>query len=54
MLKYKVNEPLLPGLNFNQNQLFFINFAQLWCSKYSDEKLEVYINADLHSPDELR
>ena len=27
-------EPLLPGLSFNQDQLFFINYAQVWCTKY--------------------
>ena len=32
-------EPLLPGLNYTQDQLFFINFAQVWCGKYKENAL---------------
>ena len=26
----RIREPLLPGLNFTQEQLFFIGFGQIW------------------------
>jgi hypothetical protein len=33
-------EPLLPGLDYNQDQLFFINFAAGECMKYKKSYLE--------------
>jgi predicted metalloendopeptidase len=47
-------EPLLPGLSFNQNQLFFINYAQVWCTKYRDQSLVYRILNSNHSPGEFR
>ncbi|KAL4221845.1 Membrane metallo-endopeptidase-like 1 [Mactra antiquata] len=47
-------EPLLPGLNYNNNQLFFINFAQLWCNSRRDEALISSIKNGLHSLGEFR
>ena len=32
-------EPLLPGLNYTQDQLFFINFGQVWCGKHKESVL---------------
>ena len=52
--KNKANEPLLPGLSYNQNQLFFINYAQLWCSKYKNYILQLLILLDVHSPNQFR
>ena len=49
-----MEEPLLPGLNYNQRQLFFINYAQLWCSKYSNEKAEINVKSEKHAPDRQR
>jgi len=42
-------EPLLPGMNYNQDQLFFINFGQVWCSKYKEKYLEKAIKTNVHS-----
>ena len=47
-------EPLLPGLNFTQNQLFFINYGQVWCGKLRDQALISRILTDVHSPGEFR
>jgi membrane metallo-endopeptidase-like protein 1 len=47
-------EPLLPGLGYDQNQLFFINYAQLWCSKYRSVILQLLIMLDVHSPNQFR
>lgn len=48
-------EPLLPGLEqYNQEQLFFINFGQLWCGKERDEALINALVDDSHSPGEFR
>ncbi|RNA08866.1 neprilysin-2 isoform X1 [Brachionus plicatilis] len=47
-------EPLLPGLNFNQDQLFYINFGQVWCSKYKASYLEQSLKRNVHSVGEFR
>ena len=47
-------ELLLPGLNYSQNQLFFINNAQIWCSKYRDQYLRYQIVSANHSPGQFR
>jgi predicted metalloendopeptidase len=47
-------EQLLPGLNFTQNQLFFINFGQIWCGKYRDQSLITRIMTHEHPPGEFR
>ena len=47
-------EPLLPGLNYNQNQLFFINYGQVWCGKFRDQSLTNRILNGQHSPGEFR
>ncbi|KAF5283678.1 hypothetical protein FQA39_LY17253 [Lamprigera yunnana] len=47
-------EPKLPGLNYNQKQLFWISSAQLWCSKYTDDSLRHMLQDDVHAPAEYR
>lgn len=47
-------EPLLPGLGFTHNQLFFINFAQLWCVLTRDAALINRIRTGMHSPGRFR
>lgn len=46
-------EPLLPGLNFTSNQLFWISGAQIWCSTMKPEYAQV-LYGDVHSPDNFR
>ncbi|XP_053381841.1 neprilysin-like [Mercenaria mercenaria] len=47
-------EPLLPGVNYTHNQLFFISFAQVWCDKETEESFISGINTDPHSPAKFR
>ncbi|CAB4062691.1 MMEL1 [Lepeophtheirus salmonis] len=43
-------EPLLPGLNFTEKQLFWISNANLWCTKIRGKTLEQKIRRDVHTP----
>ncbi|NXT75702.1 NEP protein, partial [Zapornia atra] len=47
-------EKLLPGLDMNHNQLFFLNFAQVWCGTYRPEYAVNSIKTDVHSPGKFR
>ncbi|XP_014662900.1 PREDICTED: endothelin-converting enzyme 1-like [Priapulus caudatus] len=47
-------ESRLPGLDLSPNQLFFLNYAQLFCEMRSKEGFEEAIKADVHSPGEYR
>eukprot|EP00871_Galdieria_phlegrea_P004261 jgi/Galph1/4836/GphlegSOOS_G3466.1 len=42
----------VPGLN--DEQLFFVSYAQVWCRKYTPETLQVLLDTDPHSPSEFR
>ncbi|XP_070502213.1 endothelin-converting enzyme homolog isoform X4 [Chironomus tepperi] len=44
----------LPGLNMTHEQLFFISFAQVWCSAITDETISLQIEKDPHSPPNFR
>ena len=45
---------LLPELVYNQEQLFWIAYAQSWCAVYEDYYVESWIEVDGHSPGEIR
>ncbi|NXF61948.1 NEP protein, partial [Ciccaba nigrolineata] len=47
-------EKLLPGLQMNHKQLFFLNFAQVWCGTYRPEYAVNSIKTDVHSPGRFR
>ena len=48
-------EKRLPGLTkYSPEQMFFISFGQLWCSKMTDKSVEDLIYSDNHSPSEFR
>ncbi|XP_074860181.1 neprilysin [Carettochelys insculpta] len=53
-IKINGKENLLPGLNMNHKQLFFINFAQIWCGTYRPEYAVNSIKTDVHSPGKFR
>lgn len=43
-------EPPLPGLNLSQKQLFFVAFAQVWCSASTQEAAKLQLEKDPHAP----
>ncbi|KAI2532081.1 membrane metalloendopeptidase [Homo sapiens] len=53
-IKKNGEEKLLPGLDLNHKQLFFLNFAQVWCGTYRPEYAVNSIKTDVHSPGNFR
>ncbi|XP_054714705.1 neprilysin-4-like isoform X2 [Uloborus diversus] len=49
-----VEEPLLPGLNLTHEQLFFLNYAQIWCGTMRPEAAVNIIRTGAHSPGRFR
>ncbi|XP_064610724.1 neprilysin-like [Liolophura sinensis] len=47
-------EPKLPGVDLNHSQLFFVNFAQIWCSTMRRENAINRILTGVHSPGRFR
>ncbi|KZS15003.1 Endothelin-converting enzyme 1 [Daphnia magna] len=47
-------EPLLPGLNLSHDQLFFLNYAQIWCGTMRPEDAISKIRSSVHSPGPIR
>ncbi|XP_015588301.1 endothelin-converting enzyme homolog isoform X2 [Cephus cinctus] len=44
----------LPGLNLTHRQLFFLSFAQVWCSAVTSETMGLQIEKDTHCPAKYR
>lgn len=54
---YQANNPeyyMLPGLNYTSDQLFFLGFAQTWCSKQIPQAVYNQIEFDVHSVAKFR
>ncbi|KAG1679571.1 Endothelin-converting enzyme [Nymphon striatum] len=47
-------EPKLPGLGMTNNQVFFLGFAQLWCSTSTRQAAHMAILKDSHTPAKYR
>ena len=47
-------EPSLPGLTLNHDQLFFLNYAQIWCGSMRPEDALTKIRSSVHSPGPIR
>ncbi|EEB19528.1 endothelin-converting enzyme, putative [Pediculus humanus corporis] len=47
-------EPLLPGINLTHDQLFFLNYAQIWCGSMRPEDALTKIRSSVHSPGPVR
>lgn len=47
-------DPDLPGLNLTHDQLFFLNFAQIWCGTSRPESYVQALRASKHSPGKIR
>ncbi|KAF2895308.1 hypothetical protein ILUMI_10863 [Ignelater luminosus] len=52
--KKQPEQPPLPGLNLSHRQLFFVAFAQVWCSSVTNESANLQIEKDAHSPARIR
>lgn len=44
----------LPGINLTHEQLFFLNYARIWCGKMRDEEALNVIRTEGHSPGPIR
>ena len=45
----------LPGLTkYSAEQMFFLNFGHVWCTKMTDESTLSYLISDRHSPEQFR
>ncbi|XP_023378101.1 phosphate-regulating neutral endopeptidase [Pteropus vampyrus] len=49
-----VEEPLLPGITFTNNQLFFLSYAHVRCNSYRQEAAREQVQIGAHSPPEFR
>uniref|UniRef100_A0A914CY12 Uncharacterized protein n=1 Tax=Acrobeloides nanus TaxID=290746 RepID=A0A914CY12_9BILA len=50
-----LNEPALPGFqNFSSEQMFFIAYANNWCSMMRPKYIVQLINTDVHAPGRFR
>ncbi|XP_039285677.1 endothelin-converting enzyme homolog [Nilaparvata lugens] len=47
-------EQQLPALNLTHEQLFFLGFAQVWCSASTEEAMSLQIEKDAHAPSKFR
>ncbi|XP_020294644.1 membrane metallo-endopeptidase-like 1 isoform X2 [Pseudomyrmex gracilis] len=47
-------EPLLPGIKLTHDQLFFLNYAQIWCGSTRPESALTKIRTSTHSPARFR
>lgn len=47
-------DEMLPGLNMTGAQLFFLNFAQVWCGAMRPEATRNKLNTAIHSPGRFR
>ncbi|CAH1984049.1 unnamed protein product [Acanthoscelides obtectus] len=44
----------LPGLNLTHDQLFFLNYAQIWCGSMRPEDALSKVRSSVHSPGPIR
>ncbi|PSN41053.1 hypothetical protein C0J52_24825 [Blattella germanica] len=44
----------LPGINLNGFQLFFLNFAQIWCGDMRPEATRINLKTAVHAPGKFR
>ncbi|KAH0504825.1 Metalloendopeptidase-like protein PEX [Microtus ochrogaster] len=49
-----VEEPLLPGITFTNNQLFFLSYAHVRCNSYRPEAAREQVQIGAHSPPQFR
>ncbi|XP_038077853.1 membrane metallo-endopeptidase-like 1 [Patiria miniata] len=47
-------QPRLPGIDFTEEQMFFLSYSQVWCSVFTPAGADDYIDNDRHSPGQYR
>lgn len=47
-------EKMVPGFDFTNEQLFYIGYGNIWCSKRRPESLRTQIMTDEHAPSRAR
>lgn len=53
-MKEQGGDKIIPGTDLKRRQVFFISFAQLFCSKWKDEGIKQFLLRDSHSPGPFR
>ncbi|XP_065291412.1 neprilysin-1-like [Dermacentor albipictus] len=53
-VKQHGEEPLLPGISLTHDQLFFLNYAQIWCGSMRPEEALNKIRTSVHCPGPIR
>ncbi|XP_045497188.1 neprilysin-4-like [Colias croceus] len=51
---HDASDETLPGLNHTHTQLFFLNFAQVWCGAMRPEAMRNKLKTAVHSPGRFR
>ncbi|XP_041978385.1 neprilysin-4-like [Aricia agestis] len=51
---HDASDELMPGLNHTHKQLFFLNFAQVWCGAMRPEAMRNKLKTTVHSPGRFR
>ncbi|CAH2234796.1 jg13219 [Pararge aegeria aegeria] len=54
LLHHDAADETLPGLNHTHKQLFFLNFAQVWCGAMRPEAMRNKLKTAVHSPGRFR
>lgn len=54
MSKHPEIDDTLPDVNLTGEQLFFINFAQIWCGETRPEAVRNKLKTALHAPGRFR
>lgn len=47
-------EQLLPGLDYNPKQMFWLSAANTWCAVYRPEIMKLLITSGMHAPQQFR
>ncbi|XP_038075379.1 endothelin-converting enzyme homolog [Patiria miniata] len=47
-------QPRLPGIDFTEEQMFFLSYAQLWCQALTLKGVDEYVDKWKHSPGRYR
>ncbi|CAK5079860.1 unnamed protein product [Meloidogyne enterolobii] len=52
--RYRSLPQQLPGVNLTHDQLFFLNYAQIWCGIMNDKEAVRKLRTSEHSPGPIR